>query len=226
MESHDLTTLRPVKPIRFSSRLHYEESEQSTITTAPHMPARNRHLLVNTVLFLAIASGGLALDLWSKAWVFETLGMPGPGSEMILVEGVFHLQTSLNEGALFGIGQGAGTLFVTLSGLAVIGIILWLFRWGGISDRLMTLALACIMAGTLGNLYDRLGLPGLIWNYGNSLHEFGDPVYAVRDWLYFILIDWPIFNIADSLLVCGAGLLVLHAFLTPHPEEAKQATAS
>lgn len=225
MESHELTSLRPVRPTRFSRRLRVEDSEKSTITVAPHM-AQNPRILTNTILFLAIAAGGLVIDLWSKAWVFATLGMPGPGSEMILIDGIFHLQTSLNEGALFGIGQGAGSLFIALSALAVVGIGLWLFLWGGITDRLMTLALACIMAGTLGNLYDRLGLPGLIWNYGNSLHEVGEPVFAVRDWLYFVLIDWPIFNIADSMLVCGAGLLLLHAFVSPNPEATRQVSTS
>jgi signal peptidase II len=50
----------------------------------------------------------------------------------------------------------------------------------------------------------------------------------VRDFLHFKLpaigFDWPVFNIADSLLVCGAGLLVLHAFR--QPKDAPSAEAS
>jgi lipoprotein signal peptidase len=49
----------------------------------------------------------------------------------------------------------------------------------------------------------------------------GEPVYAVRDWLHFeiaaIGFDWPVFNIADSLLVCGAALLFWHALRAPKP---------
>jgi signal peptidase II len=59
-----------------------------------------------------------------------------------------------------------------------------------------------------------LGLPGLEWNYASKLHEIGDPVYAVRDWILVMIgrWPWPTFNIADSMLVCGAILLVWHAF--------------
>ena len=70
----------------------------------------------------------------------------------------------------------------------------------------------------MGNLYDRLGLSGLEWP-GDALHEPGTPVYAVRDWIHFKLdglVDWPIFNLADSLLVCGACLLVWHAVRADH----------
>ena len=46
------------------------------------------------------------------------------------------------------------------------------------------------------------------------MHTPGDPVYAVRDWIHVMIgtWPWPTFNIADSLLVCGAILLVWHAF--------------
>jgi signal peptidase II len=71
------------------------------------------------------------------------------------------------------------------------------------------------MAGIFGNLHDRLGLAGLKWPMSTAVHHAGDPVYAVRDWLHFeirsIGFDWPVFNIADSLLVCGALMLFWHA---------------
>ena len=75
------------------------------------------------------------------------------------------------------------------------------------------------MAGILGNLYDRLGLHALTWAAGVREHRAGERVYAVRDWLHFkidpIGFDWPIFNLADSFLVCGAILLAWHAIRHP-----------
>ena len=162
------------------------------------------------VLFWALAAGGCALDLATKHWIFDRLGMPMAKPTEWLIQNVFGFTTSLNEGALFGIGQGQVILFALLSVVALLGILYWLFVSGAAHDLLLTIALGLVCAGIFGNLYDRLGLPGLKWNFPPQRQ--GEAVYAVRDWLDFQLIRWPIFNIADSLLVCGAGLLIWHAF--------------
>jgi signal peptidase II len=138
-----------------------------------------------------------------------------------LIPEIFGFETSLNEGALFGMGQGQVVLFSVLSVVALVGIVYWLFFAGAARDRLLTIALGCVTGGILGNLYDRTGMPGLKWTASvdpRRGHEAGEPVYAVRDWLHFKIdalnFDWPIFNIADSLLVCGALLLLYHALFT------------
>ena len=85
------------------------------------------------------------------------------------------------------------------------------------SDRWLLVALALITGGIIGNLYDRVGLPGLTWHA--PLERQGEAVLAVRDWIHFKLegiIDWPIFNLADSWLVIGAGLMLLLS-LRPEP---------
>jgi signal peptidase II len=169
---------------------------------------------------LAIALCGCALDLATKQWAFTRLGLPGVTGERIeLVGDVLTLETSLNEGALFGIGQGQRLLFAALSTVAVLGIVVWLFYLGAAWDWFLTATLGLVTAGILGNLWDRLGLPGLVWPYADRLNE---PVYAVRDWIHFKiegLIDWPVFNLADSMLVVGVGLLMLHTFWTTPTEE-------
>jgi signal peptidase II len=168
------------------------------------------------LIFLSLAVGGCALDLATKHWVFAALGLPrGVPCDHWLIANVVGLQTSLNEGALFGMGQGNWPLFAGFSLLAIVGILGFLFVHGAAQDAWLTVALGCVTAGILGNLYDRLGLPGLHWYYDSPLHRFGDPVHAVRDWVLVMIgrWPWPNFNVADSCLVCGAALLLWQAFL-------------
>lgn len=176
------------------------------------------------LVFLSLALFGCLLDLWTKSWIFDRLGLPGEQGVWWFWQGVFGLQTSLNEGALFGIGQGSVNFFSVMSVIAAIAILFWLFVAGAAREWLITVACGLICAGILGNLYDRLGLPGLHWNYANPpLHGIGDPVYAVRDWILVMFGSWPwpTFNLADSMLVAGAGLIIIHVawFDTPANEE-------
>jgi len=166
------------------------------------------------ILFIVLVAAGLALDLATKSWIFAKLGpqsAAGP-DPIVLVRGVFGLTTNLNEGALFGFGQGKTALFAGLSVVAAAGVLIWLTVGGAARDLWLTVALAAIMAGILGNLYDRLGLQGLVWQLPDP--RAGQPVYAVRDWLHFqieaIHFDWPIFNLADSFLDVGAAMLFWH----------------
>ena len=172
-------------------------------------------------VFLLIAGGGFAADLATKRCMFDWLGMPGGRFPHWILPNVLGFQTSLNEGALFGMGQGMVWLFALLSIAAAAGICWWLFIAGAARQWVLTVALSAIMAGVLGNLYDRVGLPGLHWNFANNLHKIDDPVFAVRDWILVMIgkWPWPNFNIADSLLVCGALLLVWHAFFQKEPKD-------
>jgi len=105
----------------------------------------------------------------------------------------------VNQGALFGLGgeyaELANALFAGVSIVAAIAIIYWSTRQTTARDWALCAALGLILAGTLGNLYDRIVFDG------------------VRDFLYFHLIEWPVFNVADCCLVCGAFLLLGQAFL-------------
>ena len=177
-------------------------------TGEPSLPG-NRY-----AIFFSLAVCGCVLDLATKSWIFDRLGMPRVRPTWWIWDGVFGFQTSLNEGALFGMGQGWVVLFSALSIAVVPCILYWLFVARAARDLLLTVALGLVTAGILGNLYDRLGLPGLVWTSAGPLHDVGDPVYAVRDWILVMIgsFHWPNFNIADSLLVCGAILLVWHAF--------------
>lgn len=165
------------------------------------------------LVFGAIVSIGWITDLVTKSWAFGLSQLRG-GRILWIWPDVFGLQTSLNEGALFGIGQGQVSLFAILSIAALVGIFVWLFVAGAGRNWLLTVALGMVSAGILGNVYDRLGLPGLRWEYANDLHALNEPVHAVRDWILVMIgpWHWPNFNVADPLLVCGAVLLAWHAF--------------
>ncbi len=105
----------------------------------------------------------------------------------------------VNQGALFGLGgeyaELANALFAGVSIVAAIAIFYWSTRRTTARDWALCAALGLILAGTLGNLYDRIVFDG------------------VRDFLYFHWIEWPVFNVADCCLVCGAFLLLAQAFL-------------
>jgi signal peptidase II len=168
-------------------------------------------------LFLTLAVFGCAADLLTKHWIFEWRGMPRPDNVWWLIEGYVGIETALNPGALFGMGKGFGVVFAALSVAATVGRFgVGLSRPGyARSDAHLRLGLRA--GGILGNLYDRLGL----W------HPPGRPDVwrnEVRDWILFRWGEytWPNFNIADSLLVCGAMLLLWHSFRNPEPpQEAK-----
>ena len=166
--------------------------------------------------FFAIAAFAALGDLATKWAIFARLGMPGEQRGIVLVPGMLSLETNLNEGALFGMGQGLGAVFAAVSLCAIGGILMLVSRPATRSDRWLLLALALITGGIIGNLYDRLGLPGLRWHA--PLERQGEAVLAVRDWIHFKLdgiIDWPIFNLADSWLVIGAGLMLLISLRPP-----------
>ena len=171
---------------------------------------RSRYLV-----FFGIALGGCLVDLLTKQIMFRWLGMPG-GPIYWVWSDVLGFQTSLNEGALFGIGQGQVQFFAFLSALAAVAIMVWLFVGGAAHDRLLTVSLALITGGILGNLYDRLGLSGLVWHYPSPHHAVGEPVHAVRDWALVMIGSWPWpnFNLADVMLDCGAVLLFGQALLS------------
>lgn len=167
-------------------------------------------------LFFTVAAAAAVVDLATKWLLFRRLGLPGERPGIVVVPGMLSLETNLNEGALFGIGQGMGMLFAGVSVVALVGIALALRRPDARGDGWLVLALALIAGGILGNLYDRLGLPGLLWHA--PFERRGQPVLAVRDWIHFRLegiIDWPIFNLADTWLVIGAGLLLVLSLRTP-----------
>jgi lipoprotein signal peptidase len=197
-------------------------------------------------MFWCLALVGFAVDQGSKygifAWLYNDEDTAAPERRAI-IPGAFYLHAEftrlrdpgdqplsalrtlggdrlphVNKGALWGIGRGrpgeAGTdfnsTFALVSVIAAVALIVWGSLPWAARDRFLTLALGLILAGTLGNLYDRVVFGG------------------VRDFLAWeYLFDFPIFNIADCCLVCGAFLLLAQAFFGQEPAaEAPKAEAA
>lgn len=169
-------------------------------------------MIRRALLFGVLAVTGATIDLWTKEVVFRWRGLPGERDPWWLIEGFFGIETAVNPGAVFGIGAGKGVVFAVFSVIAAVGILIWLFRYQAARSLWLTCALGLIMGGIIGNLYDRLGfwwqppLP-LEWKSG------------VRDWILFrvegvpLLDPWPNFNVADSLLVVGACMLLYQSLV-------------
>lgn len=156
------------------------------------------------ILFWALALGGMTFDLTTKTLIFARVGEP-PAQSVSLVRNVLELQTSYNKGALWGLGrtlQNSHLVFAGLSLVAAGAICWWLFVRGAAVDWRLTIALGLIMAGALGNCYDRL----MLSHVRDFVHFHVDPVGF----------DCAIFNFADNMLVTGAVLLMLLA-LRPEP---------
>jgi signal peptidase II len=178
-------------------------------------------------LFLMLAVCGFMLDIGSKYIIFTALYNDGRGATYSLIPHAFRLTADftgetetdddvlarlrtiggdklprVNQGALFGMGQGQNHIFTIISLLAALGIIWWSTRPATARDGFLSTALGLILAGTLGNLFDRIVFGGV----RDFLH-----------WYYFI--DWPVFNIADCCLVVGACLLLFQAAFFAQPQE-------
>jgi signal peptidase II len=165
-------------------------------------------------LFGSLMVGGAAADLLSKEWIFTWRGLPGQLPPWWLIEPYVGIETAVNQGALFGMGQGQGWLFAILSVFALAGICVWLFVFQAAQSKWLSVAMGLVTGGIIGNLYDRLGIPAL----PDELRG------GVRDWILFKYQQyiWPNFNIADSVLVVGAIMLAIHSlFLTPSETKSK-----
>lgn len=144
---------------------------------------------------------------------------PGQGFLRTLRTVSGDVMPHVNVGALWGQqlglhGQTSNLIFAIVSLVAALGIIIWSMIPGNVRDGWLCFALGLILAGAVGNLYDRLVFRG------------------VRDFLNFFWFEFPTFNIADSCLVCGAAVLLFQAFFMqpqqekPKPETAPEAVAS
>lgn len=152
------------------------------------------------LIFWSIMIGGLALDLWTKEAVFNWLK---PHESFPVIDGFLRIITAENNGAAFNLFAGKPYFLAIISIIAIVGIII-IFLFSGGMHKLIHIALGLFAAGVCGNLYDRLFKDGFV-------RDFID--------VYWDTYHWPTFNVADSLLCIGVGLLIITTFLTEKPAQ-------
>jgi signal peptidase II len=155
--------------------------------SAHRKPARPEGGRPRWTLLAGIAAGVLALDQLSKWWAVNTLD-----TRTIDLVGSLRLRLTYNFGAAFSISQGRGAL-ISLLAIAVVGVLVFSGRQA--TRPLAAVALGMVLGGAIGNLSDRA------FRQGDGLLGGGVVDFIDLQW-------WPIFNVADSAVVCGALLLV------------------
>ena len=142
----------------------------------------------SAILYLLIIALGIYLDQLTKCLAVELLK---PIHDFPLIEGVFHLTYSENRGAAFGMLSDNRWVFMSFSTVMILALCVYLFYPKKQTGKLFSIAIAIIVSGGIGNMIDRLWLG-----------------YVV-DFIDFRLINFAVFNGADSFVCVGAGFLML-----------------
>jgi signal peptidase II len=173
-----------------------EQSHDSQITARP--PTTRRNFLDPILLVIAVIV--LIADQACKAWVVENIPLNTTYPIIPPLSGIFVLTHITNSGAAFGLFPQFSIVF-TFIAIAVSFVIVFYNQSIPGHQWLVRLSLGLQLGGAIGNLMDRL--------------RFG----SVIDMLYVRY--FPVFNIADSAIVCGVALLMWHLMQTaPKPAEA------
>jgi len=157
-------------------------------------------------VLLIFCVGILLLDQWTKSLVVEKLPLY---QRVEVIQGFFNLTHVRNTGGAFGIfgGEkgGVGSMLFVVVSLIAIGAIIFLFIKIREDEKVLALSFSLVLSGAIGNLIDRL-------RYGE-----------VVDFLDFHLstYHWPAFNVADSAICIGIGLLALQLLKRDHKTSTK-----
>jgi len=146
-------------------------------------------------IFVLTAAISLLLDQLSKIFIDRTFELY---QSLPVIDNFFHITYLRNPGAAFGILANASIrlpFFICVSVIAASGI-LWYLRRVPVTDRWQHLALGLIFSGAVGNLIDRLRLGEVI--------DFLD--------VHWYQYHWPAFNLADSAICVGVGILLICSF--------------
>lgn len=162
---------------------------------------KNLIVLGTELLFVGLY---LAVDLLTKHFVYMPIA--AGADDVIVWNGVLRYTAVENTGASFGLFSDSFVALTVVSFVTVIALLLVLVFSVKVRNGWLRAALILMIAGGLGNLVDRF--------------MFG----YVRDWIYFELIDFAVFNLADSGLTVGCVLLLIFVVFFYRPEDKKKDT--
>ena len=174
--------------------------------------AYTAHWKTNLAAVLAYVVAIVALDQVTKFWVTGALSL---GQSVPVVAGFFHLTLVRNTGMAFGLLSGSdipykAALVTLLSTAAMVAVTYYALR-STQRERLTRFGLIFILGGALGNIIDRVRLGYVV--------DFVDVFYGNT--------HWPAFNVADSCICIGVGLLLIDSFRkAPRPGLAPEAEAA
>ena len=171
----------------------------------PRQAGTGRLLRRLPLIFWVVAAVTAAADLCTKYLIF--LRLPSLDSTpIVIIDGFIRIVHSENRGGVFGLAQGSAAWLVF--GLAAGALVIWFAHRKENGAVLLQIALGLIMAGAIGNVYDRLV-------YGH-VRDFVDVCYWPAK-------HWPAFNVADAGICVGAGYLAVYAFFFAPREDKKKA---
>lgn len=148
------------------------------------------------IMYSVIIIGGILIDQLTKFLVSEFMHI---GQSIPIIKNFLHLTYTTNDGAAFGMMDGARWLFIVISVIAIIAFAAYLYL-GHAESTLYAVAIAMVVSGGIGNMIDRVGLGFYVNPQGGG---------EVIDFIDFCGIWNAIFNGADSFVCVGAGLLIL-----------------
>jgi signal peptidase II len=147
-----------------------------------------------------ITAAVICLDHLTKYWAVLALSRRGP---IVLIENVLQLQYAENTGGAASIMADHPQLLTVLS-LAALAIIIWWARTVPATEKLTRIGFAFVLGGAIGNLLDRIFRGGFLFK--TYVVDFID-----AHWHEY---HWPTFNVADSAICVGIGVIFLAHFLT------------
>ncbi len=185
-----------------------KKSDTEVPEPAPKFYQRVEH---KWLVFWIVSIVSIVLDQASKIWARGALPVhPMPcaipqdiivhkcgGLPVTVIDGFWEWRLSMNPGSAFGLFGGLGPsftrVFLSLIGVAAVAGMLFMLRKSRPDQRILHWALALVAGGAVGNLIDRI--------YFSVVTDFVLWKYKTH--------EWPVFNIADVVLVVGVGLMFI-----------------